>query len=64
MKYEKYENHYSSNKINADHNALQIALDKTDQTAQKAIFQSKANQEELKYLKLWFNEQRKIQKTT
>ena len=52
------------NKIDADHNTLQIALDKTEQKAQKSIDQNTTNQEELKHLKSWFNEQRKIQKTT
>ena len=52
------------NKIDPDHNTLQIALDKTEQKAQKSIDQNTKNQEELKHLKSWFNEQRKIQKTT
>ena len=39
------------NKIDPDHNTLQIALDKTEQKAQKSIDQNATNQEELKHLK-------------
>ena len=34
----------------------QIALEKTDQKAQKTINQSTENQEELEHLKFWFND--------
>ena len=43
-------------KIDANHNALQIALEKTNQKAQKAIVQSTENQAELKHLKFRFDE--------
>ena len=43
-------------KIDVNHNALQIALEKTDQKAQKAIDQSTENQEELKHLKFQFDD--------
>ena len=43
-------------KMDVNHNALQIALEKTDQKAQKAIDQSTENQEELKHLKFQFDD--------
>ena len=43
-------------KIDANHNALQITLEKTNQKSQKAINQSSENQEELEHLKLRFDE--------
>ena len=47
-------------KIDANHNALQIALEKTDQKAQKAIDQGTENQEELKHLEERYNKKTKF----
>ena len=48
--------------IDANHNALQIALERTDQRAQKATDQSTENQEKLKHLKFQFDEHEEIYK--
>ena len=47
-------------KIDANHNGLQIALEKTDQKVQKAIDQGTENQEELKHLEERYNKKQNL----
>ena len=47
-------------KIDANHNALQTALEKIDQKAQKAIDQGTKNQEELKHLEERYNKKQNL----